>query len=917
LMRYRNQKLSKNTSRIMSFVIFFVALLQGIFTFIPGQAFAGEKKNVLVLNSYHQGYAWSDNIMKGISSVMGPRSMEIELSFEYMDTKRNNDPLYIELLYDIYRMKYKDRNFDLLIPMDESAFEFILKYQNEIFPHTPVVFCGVHGFSDSMIRGRENLITGVLEEHDIKATLDIALKLKPGTKKVFVIHDKTKMALSMRSQLDNVIGANDYSQEFFFWSDMSMSEIREKVRFLPADSIILYLIFLKDKNGEFFTPQDSIFKISSGSTVPVFGLGDFFLGHGIVGGMLNNGFYQGKTAADLAMEILDGKFVSDVPIVRKSPNRYMFDYFQLKRFNINIVRLPYGSEIINKPTSFYKENERLVQATITVIALLSIIIIILLYNVRRRWKSERKLREEHELISQIISNIPHAIFWKDAETIYLGCNENFANTLGIESPGDIVGKTDYDLSWSKKESDYMRERDLDIITTGNPILNLEVSPTLPDGQQPILLVSKVPLRNPSGTVIGVLGIFSDITSRKQEEEARARLATVVEQASEMIVITDIEGIVQYVNPAFERITGYSSFESVDKDIFYLTGNEENEDEHRKILESLWLGNVWEGRCSSRKKDGSVLEEEVTITPVRDSSGVMISYVTVSRDVSQELMLEMQLRQAQKLEAIGQLAAGIAHEINTPSQYVGDNTRFLKDAFGDLIGLLQNYDKLVSELKNADGLADYVKDVESIVEDIDLGYLMEEIPQAIDQSIEGIERIAKIVRAMKEFSHPGSEEKTPVDLNRAIESTITVARNEWKYVSEIVTDFDPRLPLVPCLPGEFNQVILNMIVNAAHAIADVKGENSEEKGEIRISTKHKGEWAEIRISDTGGGIPEKIRSRIFDPFFTTKEVGKGTGQGLAISHNVIVEKLGGLINLETEEGSGSTFIICLPVTNSNE
>lgn len=163
--------------------------------------------------------------------------------------------------------------------------------------------------------------------------------------------------------------------------------------------------------------------------------------------------------------------------------------------------------------------------------------------------------------------------------------------------------------------------------------------------------------------------------------------------------------------------------------------------------------------------------------------------------------------------------------------------------------------------------------------------------------------------MKEFSHPGTAEKTTADLNKAIESTITVSCNEWKYTAEVVTDFDPSLPLVPCFPGELNQVILNMIINASHAIADV---TKDVKGKITISTRHDGDWVEIRVGDTGSGIPEEIKSKIFDPFFTTKEIGKGTGQGLAISHNVVVEKHGGTLTCESEVGQGTTFVIRLPL-----
>ncbi len=280
------------------------------------------------------------------------------------------------------------------------------------------------------------------------------------------------------------------------------------------------------------------------------------------------------------------------------------------------------------------------------------------------------------------------------------------------------------------------------------------------------------------------------------------------------------------------------------------------------------------------------------------------------------MLESQLAQAQKLEAIGQLAAGIAHEINTPIQYVGDNVTFLRDAFGDTLGLLEEYNTLVGAAREKSIGDAIIARVEEKAESIDLPYLEKEIPRAIGQSLEGIGKVAAIVRAMKEFSHPGTKEKSLVDINRAIENTITVSRNEWKYVSDLVTDFDPTLPLVPCLPGEFNQVILNLIVNAAQAMGEVH-DGSGAKGTIRISTRLVGDAVETRVSDTGPGIPESIRSRIFDPFFTTKEVGKGTGQGLAIARSVIVDKHGGTIDCETEVGIGTIFIICLPLDDKRK
>ncbi len=276
------------------------------------------------------------------------------------------------------------------------------------------------------------------------------------------------------------------------------------------------------------------------------------------------------------------------------------------------------------------------------------------------------------------------------------------------------------------------------------------------------------------------------------------------------------------------------------------------------------------------------------------------------------VMEVQLRHAQKLEAIGQLAAGIAHEINTPTQFISDNTRFVQDAFQDVKPAIEQCHRLLEAVKQNAVTEQMVREVEEAMQTADPEYLLTEVPKAVQQSLDGLRRVAKIVQAMKDFSHPGSESKTAVDLNRAIESTITVARNEWKYVSDVVTEFDPELPAVPCLPGEFNQVILNILINAAHAIADVVGHGEKGKGKITVSTQRMGDWVEVRINDTGTGIPEAARDKVFDPFFTTKPVGKGTGQGLAIARSVIVDKHGGNITFETEIGKGTTFIIRLPL-----
>lgn len=314
---------------------------------------------------------------------------------------------------------------------------------------------------------------------------------------------------------------------------------------------------------------------------------------------------------------------------------------------------------------------------------------------------------------------------------------------------------------------------------------------------------------------------------------------------------------------------------------------------------------------SFEKDGERHFLSVTIDRVKFPNEKSAGLLITGADTTERKHLELQLRQAQKLEAIGQLAAGIAHEINTPTQYVSDNTRFLKESWAVIHQLLRLSKTLQEEAAGGAISERTIAELSRSAEMADLDYLLEEIPRAIEQSLEGVQRVAKIVRAMKEFSHPGAEEKRAIDINKAIETTITVARNEWKYVSEVETHFDENLPTVLCHAGEFNQVILNLIINSAHAIAQVVGDGASGKGKITIATRHEADWVEISVGDTGTGIPEEIRSRIFEPFFTTKPVGKGTGQGLALAHAVVVRRHGGSIWFDTEVGKGTTFYIRLP------
>jgi signal transduction histidine kinase len=268
--------------------------------------------------------------------------------------------------------------------------------------------------------------------------------------------------------------------------------------------------------------------------------------------------------------------------------------------------------------------------------------------------------------------------------------------------------------------------------------------------------------------------------------------------------------------------------------------------------------------------------------------------------------------AQQMQAIGQLASGISHEINTPTQYIGDNVTFLRESFGGLTRLLDAYENLRDKSINGGVDEAMLRRIADLRSEIDIQFLVDEIPSAIDRTLEGNRRVAEVVRSMKEFAHPSAKEMSPTDINHSVKGAAALSRNEWKYIAELVLKLDRTIPRIPCITGAINQVLLNLIVNAAHAIQEVVGDGATDKGTITIATKRLGDWAEIRVSDTGTGITEADRTRIYDPFFTTKGIGQGTGQGLALSHSVVVKTHGGQLDLETEVGKGTTFILRLPL-----
>jgi len=396
-------------------------------------------------------------------------------------------------------------------------------------------------------------------------------------------------------------------------------------------------------------------------------------------------------------------------------------------------------------------------------------------------------------------------------------------------------------------------------------------------------------------------IRSVYIAKQEVDRANSHMESVLRCVSAAIIITDTAGSITSVRGSTGRLSKRSPDTLIGCHVDdLLLGASEASDELFGVGESQLV-----------MADGTKIPVLLTTSQLLNEANDTVGTVHVASDLRRQKKLEMRLAEVRKLESIGQLAAGVAHEMNTPIQYVGDSAHFLDEVVEELLSLQGVYAELVSAVRNEPAIAELIGRIDAAEAEADVDFLREEAPGSVARIHEGVNRVTEIVRAMKQFSNQ-SEEFLSTDINALIESTLTVANNEFKYVADVERHLAP-LPTVLCSAGGIGQVILNLVVNAAHAIAD-RNEQTSTRGQITISTRvdEADRMVCIDIADTGGGIPDEIANRVFDPFFTTKGVGKGTGQGLAISHNIVVERHRGSLTFTSDPDAGTTFHIVLPI-----
>lgn len=878
-----------------------------------------ERREVLYINSYSKGLEWSDSVTQALEDRMRTSGNGVNLHIEYMDEKRYQDPAYESMLADLYRYKYANRSFDVIIVSDDNAFSFVKRYRQDLFLDTPVVFCGVNDYSDDMLAGQTG-ITGVVEKYDVKDTLATAFRLQPAVQHIYVINDLSATGAANRKNIEEIIPEFSSRADVTFLENYSMAELEEKIAALPDNSIILLMTFNQDRLGADYTYDESIRRVRVHANVPVYGIWEMYLGKGIVGGMLTSGYEQGNLSAQIAIRILQGESPSQIPVVRDPPNRYMFDHAELSRFGISAEMLPQGSIVINQPVPVRVLPESVIWAiaiaAIGLILGLAAMVVAFLRLRRARDaldESERRYRavveDQTELICRITRDGTH-IFVNDAYCRFFGRTraeilgttfkpymsadekKKVQNHLASLSPIHPIGSTTNRveipglgirwLKWNNHAifndkgdvSEYQSVgRDVtDVQLAGDELRkyqeNLEA---LIDTRTQELVTSNAQLQQE---------VAERTTAENLLAEEKERLAVTLRSIDEGVITTDTSGRVLLVNRVAERLTGAKQEYAAGRPVAQVLplvdektrGPVENPALHLMKQDG---SPVFPYRAVLVAKDGTgrIIEESASI--MSDHENRTIGVVIVFRDITERQKLETELARTQKLESLGLLAGGIAHDFNN----------ILTAIFGNIILARMH---------------------------------TEEDSPAFDRLAEAenaMVRAKELTQQLLTFSKGGAPVKETADITGIItDSTRFMLRGSQSRCEFAI---DPSLWTVDVDVGQISQVINNIVINADHAMPG--------GGTIRVSALNStikkgtplpltpGRYVKITIADTGSGIPRENLARVFDPYFTTKAKGSGLGLSTALS---IIRKHSGHIEVESESGKGTSVHIYLPASDKS-
>ncbi len=725
-------------------------------------------QKVLCLHSYDPSYEWEKSVDAAIDRTLLDGAPDVEIFHEYMDALRIPDPAFQVDLFNYLKSKYRDIRFNVVLASDNNALNFLLNYRDWLLGPVPVVFLGINNFSASMLRNQP-LYTGVAENIDMAETLETALRLMPHLRKFIVYASWNTTFFENKSLLKQAVSEKGLPVEIELLENLPLSRILAHASGLGKDAAVIFLTAVRDDDGNHIPITQAIRMISKAAPVPTFSFWDFALGKGVVGGKLVSGQAQGKTAARLALRILNGEAVTGMPVIEKSPNRFMFDYVQLKRFSIPTGALPENSRIINQPETFFYRNKT---TALTVFVI-------------------------------------------------------FCGTIAT---------------------------------------------------------------------IGVL--LSAIVRRKRAEESIRRISAAVEQSPASIVITDLSGAIEYVNPIFSEITGYSFAEAMGKNPRILQSGEFPPESYKVLWDTILSGRTWRGEFHNRKKNGELFWEQASISPVKDALGAITSFVAVKEDITERKRVEaelLRLNETLEQRVAQEVKKNLRHELLLIQQ-----SRLA--AMGEMIGNIAHQWR---QPLNALGLLLFnIKDAYRF-DALDAAYL----EQAVLDGNRLVQKMSTTISDFSNFFRPDKEKRVFSALEQIREAVALVEAGF--QTSDIPIHIDaPQDVNLMGFANEYSQVLLNMLSNAREAIL---ARGHAISGRVDIVLSEQDGMGCVSVCDNGGGIPANILERIFDPYFSTKE--KGSGIGLYMSKMIIERNMNGAITAANIAG-GAAFRICVPLARDN-
>ncbi len=862
-----------------------------------------EEKRVLMISAYHPGFPTFFQQIEGVKSVLDPQGVLLDV--EFMDSKRFYTPENLSAFHDLLSLKLKSLpQYDVVITSDDNALKFALEYREELFPKTPVVFCGVNNQEMALLMNRNDNFTGVIESTSIEETLALVPRLLPGTKTVNVIVDSTPSGQADLSSFEDV--RYDFSNIKFnilSLEDLSWAELRESLKGISSSNAVLLLAAYRDKNGISKSFDDSLAFITFYSKAPIFHPYEHGIGNGILGGKVVSHFVQGEIAGNIALDVIKGEAVQGIPVVESGrANKYIFDRKQLKLFRVTDSSLPADSIIINEELTVFKTHRfEVMILAVFVFVLLVFIVALLFYYIRLR-NTEDKVRESEERFAMAMEANKDGIWDWDIRTDQVYYSPGYKAMLGyavdevpahVDSWLDLINEDDRGRAF-KANNDCIENRSANF--------EVEFRMQAKDGEwRWILGRGNAVERDSEGRALRMIGTHTDITERKRSEEEirglRNYLKSIIDSMPFVLIGLDEGCFVTQWNAKAEQESGISSD--------YAVGRRVDEvfprliPQMQRIENALEKGELYMDSRVQRRESGDVLYDDITVYPLNSDEGH--GGAIILEDVTERVRLEEMVVQNEKMLSVGGLAAGMAHEINNPLGAILQGAQNIqRRTLGDLGS-------------NYEVAAEYGLDMENI-----RGYLRERgIPKMINGINDAAGRAAKIVSNMLSFSRKSEDNFREHDLSLLMDEVIDLAANEYDLTTkydfrriEIVRDYDGHTPAVYCERSEIQQVFLNLLKNGAQSMnaKDYKGERPR----FTLRVHRNEDNVQVEIEDNGQGIDKSVQKRIFEPFYTTKRVGEGTGLGLAISYFIITDLHKGSMEVFSSPGNWTRFIINLPL-----